>query len=121
MSGGFGGAVTLGAMVGVSAAVDVFAGAREGACVATGELMGVLVEGDVGSGCVGMTTPVLPIVSRDTTTIADIAMPTASAPAAHSAMPVGTLRCHVAPRGFDARRLASEITMCLETLASQNF
>jgi hypothetical protein len=36
-------------------------------------------------------------------------------------MPVGTLRCHVAPRGLDARRLASEISMCLEPLPVRTF
>ncbi|MCW2557869.1 MAG: hypothetical protein JWP55_1833 [Mycobacterium sp.] len=114
MSGGFGATVTLGATVGVSAAVDVFAGAREGACVATGELVGVLVESDVGSGCVGMTTPVSPTVWRDTTRIADIAMPTANVLAAHSATMVGTPRCHVGPRGLDPRRFVTEIVTCLK-------
>jgi hypothetical protein len=114
MSGGFGATVTLGATVGVSAAVDVFAGAREGACVATGELVGVLVESDVGSGCVGMTTPVSPTVWRDTTRIADIAMPTANVLAAHSATMVGTPRSHVGPRGLDPRRFVTEIVTCLK-------
>jgi hypothetical protein len=88
--GGFDGGVTLGATVGVRTADGAVAGARDGAGVAAVAVGGLTLV-DVVAGSGDTTAPVGPTDSRETTSIADIAIPTARAPAAHRAIAAGTL------------------------------
>lgn len=86
---GCGGGVTLGTTVGVGTADGAVSGAVEGAGVAAVAVGGAALVAVV-TGCGGMTAPVGATDSRETTSIANIAMPTASAPAPHRAIAPGT-------------------------------
>jgi hypothetical protein len=90
--GGVGGGGTLVGAVGVMTAEGVCAGTRGGPMVTSGGVVltvgGFVVVGTV-TGFVGMTAPVRSNPSRDTTSIADIVIPTARAPAAQTAITTG--------------------------------